>query len=75
MSWIFGTAARLALVVELYDTGHRFQVEPGFSSPVKTQANPLGGWWALPGCRLSLSGGSRCTAEGSWCFDSSSGIV
>jgi hypothetical protein len=33
----------LALVVELYDTGHLFQGVPGFISLVKTQANPLGG--------------------------------
>jgi hypothetical protein len=65
----------LALVVELYDTGHLFQGEPGFISFVKTQANPLGGWWTMPGCRWSLSGGSRCTASRSWCFGSSSGIV
>jgi hypothetical protein len=52
----YDIAARLTLVVEVYDTGHLFQVEPGFISPVKTQANPLGGWWALPGCRRCLLG-------------------
>ena len=44
-------------------------------SLVKTQANPLGGWWTMPDCRRSLSGGSRCTASRSWSFGSSFGIV
>jgi hypothetical protein len=45
--------------VELYDTGHLFQVEPGFISPVKTQASPSFGQLVRGRCLVVVGGPSR----------------